>query len=109
MAATINFTTQDHNGALSIRVEGTFDGAAALQLQHLINELQASSVELDFSQTRSFQDVAVALLTRTLQERAVTLRGLGQHQERMFRYFGVNTSSATDSRAYYKPEELLAH
>lgn len=109
MNSSINFTTRQDNGALSIRVSGTFDGAAALKLQQLIEELKANDVELDFSQTRTFLDLAVALLTRSLQTRRVTFRGLGEHQERMFRYFGVKTSASSEPPAYYKPEELLAH
>lgn len=109
MAARINFKTDERNGALSVRVEGTFDGEAALQLQQLLEELKASDVELDFSQTRQFLDLAVALLTRTLQKRNVRFRGLGVHQERMFRYFGVSTSPNPEPSAYYKPEDVLAH
>ena len=109
MAAKINFKTDEHNGALSVRVEGTFDGEAALQLQQLLEELKAGDVELDFSKTRQFLDLAVALLTRSLHKRRVTFRGLGEHQERMFRYFGVATSPRSEPSAYYKPEDVLAH
>lgn len=109
MASTINFTTHRHDGALSIKVAGTFDGEAALKLQHMMEELKANKIELDFSQTRTFLDLAVALLTRSLKDRHVTFRGLGEHQERMFRYFGVKTSSRTEAPAYYKPEDVLAH
>ena len=109
MAARIDFKTDERNGALSVRVEGTFDGQAALRLQQLLEELKANEVELDFSQTRQFLDLAVALLTRSLGQRQVRFRGLGAHQERMFRYFGVATSAKSEPAVYYKPEDVLAH
>src|SRR3954469_122079 len=107
MNAKMNFTTDKDTGALKVRIEGTFDGAAALQLQQLLEELKANTVDLDFSQTRQFLDVAVGLVTRAIANRQVRLFGLGEHQARMFKYFGVKTPG-TERPAYYKPEDVLA-
>lgn len=108
MNAKLNFTTDETTGALKVRIEGTFDGPAALQLQQLIEELKAKNVELDFSQTRQFLDVAVALVQRAVADRNVRLFGVSEHQARLFRYFGIGGSKPSE-RAYYKPEDVLAH
>jgi len=46
---------------------------------------------VDFSQVRTFVDLSVDALTRALRDRPVSLTGLGRHQARMFRYFGLLT------------------
>jgi hypothetical protein len=37
---------------------------------------------------RTFVDLSVEALTRALRDRPAYLKGLGRHQQRMFRYFG---------------------
>lgn len=107
MNASLKFTTDETTGALKVSIEGVFDGAAALQLQQLLEQLKANTVELDFSQTRRFVDLAVALVTRAVANRTVKLRGVSEHQARMFRYFGIGTAPGEHATDYYKPEDVL--
>jgi hypothetical protein len=39
---------------------------------------------------RTFVDLSIDALTLALRGRAVRLTGLGRHQQRMFRYFGLS-------------------
>jgi len=49
----------------------------------------------------------VAVLSGGLKSRSVELRGLGRHQESVFRYFDIPVARDPDHR-YYQPEEALA-
>jgi hypothetical protein len=93
-------------GRITLRLEGTLDGRTARELCSSLEQLKSREVVLDFGRLREFQDNAVGVLTRDLLAASkVELRGLGDHHERMFRYFGVVTGTAP--RAYYVPEEIL--
>jgi len=46
---------------------------------------------------RTFVDLSVDALTRALRDRPVFLTGLGRHQARMFRYFGLRTDEREHS------------
>ncbi|HVP59193.1 MAG TPA: hypothetical protein VMT11_01395 [Myxococcaceae bacterium] len=48
-------------------------------------------------QVRTFVDLSVDALTRALRDRPVSLKGLGRHQARMFRYFGLRTDDLEQS------------
>ena len=93
-------------GRITLRLEGTLDWRTAAQLRHSLEALGSQEVLLDFTHLREFKDTAVGVLTQDLPAHKVQFRGLGEHHERMFRYFGVATGSP--SRAYYTPEEVLA-
>lgn len=90
-------------GRVTLQLEGTFDGAAALRLRESLEGLSAEEVVLDFTRVQQFKDLAIAVLMRGVQGRNLRLRGLGTHQERMFRYFGVNVARGAEP-AYYRPE-----
>jgi hypothetical protein len=64
-------------------------------------------VVVDFSRVRQFVDVAVAVLSGGLKSRSVELRGLGRHQESVFRYFDIPVQRDPE-RPYYQAEEALA-
>lgn len=82
--------------ALTIRVEGIFDGASALDLRNRLEARRSETerIVLDFTTVREFYDFGVGVLAYSLAQRStrlprVSLRGLRTHQLRMFRYFGV--------------------
>jgi anti-anti-sigma regulatory factor len=79
-----------------IRVAGVFDRPSAIELNERLEREAAGDVVLDFSLVREFADLGVAALAEGLAvaERRVRLRGLRQHQLRIFRYFGVDLEPA---------------
>jgi anti-anti-sigma regulatory factor len=105
--AGLEIHQEENAGKVILRLEGTFDGTTALELRRSLDGLIAAEVVIDFSRVRQFRDLAVAVLSRGLQNRSLRLRGLGEHQERMFRYFGLTTSRSS-APTYYQPEEMLA-
>jgi anti-anti-sigma regulatory factor len=76
---------------LVLRLIGTLDGRTALAVSRRLRELPPLPLTVDFSQVRTFVDLSVDALTRALRDRPVSLTGLGRHQARMFRYFGLRT------------------
>ena len=74
---------------LVLRLEGTLDGRTAAAVSQALRELPAIPLTVDFSRVRTFVDLSVDALTRALRDRPVSLTGLGRHQARMFRYFGL--------------------
>ncbi len=83
-----------------LRVSGELDRVGAWSLRELVQKEKTAGLTLDFSLVRSFSDIAVAVLARALTEiqRPFVLRGLRQHQLRMFRYCGVDVSEAPAAR-----------
>jgi len=79
---------------LVLRLTGTLDGRTARAVTDAVRELPAVPLTVDFSQVRTFVDLSVDALTRALRDRPVSLTGLGRHQARMFRYFGLRTVEA---------------
>jgi anti-anti-sigma regulatory factor len=87
------------NDALTIRVEGVFDGATAWDLRNRLEARRSGdqqNIVLDFTPVREMADFGVSVLAYWLAQRSnvlprVQLRGLRTHQRRMFRYFGVET------------------
>ena len=80
-----------------IRVDGVFDAVAAWSVRGQLGKLPAEArVVLDFSQVREFYDLGVAVMASglaALQGPNVAVRGLRQHQHRMFRYFGIDVDA----------------
>jgi ABC-type transporter Mla MlaB component len=82
--------------SLVIRMDGTFDLAAARQVLQVLEKVQeGGEVYVDLTHVRDFHDGAVALLADALVgvKRRVYVRGLRQHQYRMLRYLGVPPSA----------------
>jgi anti-anti-sigma regulatory factor len=76
---------------LVLRLAGAFDRATSWSLRDSLEREPAPEVVLDFSLVRDFSDLAIAVLAHGLQagQRPVSLRGLRQHQLRIFRYCGI--------------------
>jgi hypothetical protein len=74
---------------LVLRLTGTLDGRTAAAVTQALRELPPLPLTVDFSHVRTFVDLSVDALTRALRDRPVSLTGLGRHQARMFRYFGL--------------------
>jgi anti-anti-sigma regulatory factor len=80
-----------------LRLAGTLDGRTAHAVTEALRELPVVPLTVDFSQVRTFVDLSVDALTRALRNRPVSLTGLGRHQARMFRYFGLRTDEREQS------------
>jgi hypothetical protein len=90
------------SGEVLLEIDGTFDAIVAWDVRRRLRALPPDAhVVLDFTRVKEFLDLGVAVVAPWLVEHGhprVTLRGLRQHQRRMFRYFGVDLD-ATVSRA----------
>ena len=82
---------------LVLRLAGTLDGHTAHAVTRALQDVPPLPLVVDFSQVRTFVDLSVDALTRALRNRPVSLRGLGRHQARMFRYFGLRTEEREQS------------
>ena len=73
------------------RITGRFEGSCAFELSERLEKEPLFRVVVDFSQVSEFVDSGVAVIAGSLafSSHSVHLRGLRQHQERLFRYFGV--------------------
>ena len=81
------------NGATALyRVSGRFEGACAWQLCGRLEQEPLHTVVVDFSRVSEFVDYGIAVLATAMLalDKQLELRGLRQHQERLFRYFGVD-------------------
>jgi anti-anti-sigma regulatory factor len=75
------------------RISGKFDGACAWDLAGRLEREALSEAVVDFSQVNEFVDSGVAVIANALvstAQKRIQLRGLRQHQDRLFRYFGVD-------------------
>src|ERR1700686_1189838 len=86
-------------GQVLLEIYGTFDAIAAWDVRRRLRALPPDAhVVLDFTRVKEFLDLGVAVVDPGLlldhEHPRVTLRGLRQHQQRMFRYFGVDLGSA---------------
>ncbi len=86
-----NIHREEVAGELQLKVTGDFDGAAALDVKNLLDAVDGRPVVVDFSQVRHAQDLAVAVLARSLHAN-VRLKGLALHHERLLRYCGLAAS-----------------
>ena len=91
--ATLRILREELTNVVTLRLEGTLDGAAALMLRQALEEVTAPELAVDFSRIRDFQDLAIAVISPALARRPCELRGLDTHHQRMFRYFGVTTGT----------------
>jgi len=86
-------------GTAWYRISGKFEGACAWDLSRRLEKEPLGELVLDFSQMGDFVDYGIAVMASALlsleAQKIVHLRGLRQHQLRLFKYFGVD------------PEELL--
>ena len=82
-------------------IAGKFDGSCASELSGRLEGEPFCEVVVDFSQASDFVDCAVGVIASTLltSRKRIQLRGLRQHQERLFAYFGVDPSPLGRERA----------
>jgi hypothetical protein len=92
-------------------VSGRFEEPCAWELAARLTEERLPSATLDFSRCHEFQDYAIAVLAQALVGLVgltVQLRGLRQHQERVFKCFGVDVKSfaraGEAARGEHRPE-----
>jgi anti-anti-sigma regulatory factor len=94
-------------GEILVELDGTFDATAAWQLRGRLATLGiAHRVVLDFSRVREFHDLAIAVVANGLVDalrRNVEMRGLRDHQHRLFRYFGVDADHVGAEREHRQP------
>jgi hypothetical protein len=107
-----------NGGTAFYRVAGKFDGACAWELAGRLEGEPLSEAVVDFSQVNDFVDYAIAVIASALisSQKSIRLRGLRQHQECVFRYFGVDparaarrgppTSCLPEGRAKGAPKEV---
>jgi STAS domain-containing protein len=78
------------------RISGKFEGACAWELSGRLEREPLSSVVVDFAQVGEFVDYGIAVMANAVQsaDKQIKLRGLRQHQERLFRYFGVDAAES---------------
>ena len=74
-------------------VSGRFEGVCAWELATRLSQERLPRAVLDFSRCHEFHDYGIAVLSQALlgiDGLRVQLRGLRQHQERVFKCFGVD-------------------
>jgi len=94
------------------RVSGKFEGACAWHLTSKLQSEPLGAVMIDFSQVNDFSDYGIAVVATALLDartKSVRLRGLRQHQERVFQCFGVDARGLQSGPlAALAPDELPA-
>ncbi len=82
-------------GRTVLRIAGVFDRASAFELRDRLERELAHDLVLDFSLVQEFADLGVATLAHGLAgaDRRLHMRGLRQHQLRIFRYFGLDVDA----------------
>jgi anti-anti-sigma regulatory factor len=105
MPGACKFVRESEGGRTVIRLSGVFDRTSAAELAERLEAERGAEVVLDFSLVREFADLGVAALAHELAggDRRLLLRGLRQHQLRIFRYFGV------DVEAFQHPQAPALH
>src|SRR5690242_21145951 len=95
MAEPCRFEDVRDGARTVIRLSGTFDRGSAIELGERLEGAAGGELVLDFSHVREFADLGVATLAHALVggQRRLLLRGLRQHQLRIFRYFGIDVES----------------
>jgi anti-anti-sigma regulatory factor len=106
------FEREVDGSTATFRICGAFDGACAWALADRLEKEAIAEIALDFSQVDHFADYAIAVLASailSLPDKRVRLQDLRQHQERLFRYFGVDPSEPARNRLGPPlPSEALA-
>jgi hypothetical protein len=94
-------------GEILISLDGAFDAFVAWQIRGRLGSLPAgANVVLDFSAVEEFFDLGVAVMAHGLAVNdgaRVELRGLHEHQHRLFRYFGIEVDGARSLRNSFAP------
>jgi STAS domain len=82
------------------RISGRFDGACAWDLAGRLEQEPLQDLKVDFSQVTEFVDYGIAVLASAIvsSEKQISLQGLRQHQERVFKYFGIDPEDAPWAR-----------
>ena len=95
MPGACTIERERESGRTIFRVSGVFDRASATELRARVEAEGGADVILDFSFVREFADLGVAALASELAggDLHLRLRGLRQHQLRIFRYFGVDVDA----------------
>ena len=83
------------------RISGKFEGACAWELSGRLEREPLSRVVVDFAQVGEFVDYGIAVMANAVHsaDKQIKLRGLRQHQERLFRYFGVDAAEPAGDAA----------
>jgi hypothetical protein len=99
--------TRETSGSTALyRITGRFERSCAWDLTTRLRQEPLWEVVIDFSQVGEFVDSGVAVIASSLasSDRRVHLRGLRQHQERLFRYFGVDLDEPSSETPHLPPE-----
>jgi anti-anti-sigma regulatory factor len=102
MPGSCVFLRETEGSRTVIRLSGVFDRASAAELAERLQLEEATrEVVLDFSLVREFADLGVAALAHGLAggRQRLLMRGLRQHQLRIFRYFGVDVEALQSAAA----------
>jgi len=102
--STIQVVREEAKGIITLRLEGTLNGEAAVELHRELDNLETNEVVIDFSHLRQFLDSAVPQVLEAIRSKPCQLQGLMRHQQRMFRYFGHMTPQEAE-RDFGVPEE----
>ena len=88
------------------RIAGRFERSCAWNLAARIAKEPLLEVVIDFSLANEFVDSAVAVIATSLlsSPHRVHFRGLRQHQERLFKYFGVDPVEPSGETPHLPPE-----
>ena len=95
MPGSCEFVREVEGSRTVFRLSGVFDRGSASELAEWLQAERGGEIVLDFSLVREFADLGVAALAHDLADadRRLLLRGLRQHQLRIFRYFGVDVEA----------------
>ncbi len=82
------------------RMNGKFEASCAWELSGRLEQEPLGDMVVDFSQVSEFVDYGVAIIAGALvgSRKRIELRGLRQHQERLFGYFGVDPAELARPR-----------
>ena len=88
------------------RIAGRFENSCAWDLASRLAKEPLREVVIDFSRASEFVDSAVAVIATSLLSapHRVHLKGLRHHQERLFRYFGVDPQEPSGEAPQLPPE-----
>ena len=81
-------------------VSGRFEGVCAWELAARLSQERLPRAVLDFGRCNEFHDYGIAVLSQALlgiDGLRVHLRGLRQHQERVFKCFGVDVGERSQN------------